>query len=169
MNLSRAHGMIGFAGLIAFVLTGQYMDRWHDHLRGTDDVRRLAFRSTHIYLLFTSLLNMALRLANGAGFGWRRRVAKVGSMLILLALGARICSCWLLHRTICIGPRAQLFAPCGLCQFCRHASRCPGVSSQIAFVRPVTGRLAAERKRKVGSPFHAPHGPQNRQVRDWWT
>jgi hypothetical protein len=42
-------------GVIAFLVT----DLSHEHLRGMDDARRLLFRSTHLYLLFTSLLSLA--------------------------------------------------------------------------------------------------------------
>jgi len=60
------------------------MDRAHDHLRGMDDARRLLFRSTHIYLLFASLLNLALGLylPPGPG-GWRLPVRVLGSGLVL--------------------------------------------------------------------------------------
>lgn len=78
------HLIVGWAGVVAFLLSGQYMDRRLDHLRGMDDATRLLFRSTHIYLLFTSLLNVAV------GFGlppelirWRRWVRLLGSALVL--------------------------------------------------------------------------------------
>jgi hypothetical protein len=38
------------------------MDLSYDHLRGLDDTTRMLFRSTHIYLLFAALLNLALGL-----------------------------------------------------------------------------------------------------------
>lgn len=78
------HLIVGWAGVVAFLLSGQYMDRRLDHLRGMDDATRLLFRSTHIYLLLTSLLNVAV------GFGlprgparWRRWVGYLGSALVL--------------------------------------------------------------------------------------
>src|SRR5262249_55286276 len=59
------------------------MDRVHDHLRGMDDARRLLFRSTHIYLLFGSLVNLALGLYLKPASGWRRWVRLIGSLLVL--------------------------------------------------------------------------------------
>ena len=77
---------MGLVGFLAFLASGQYMDRVYDHLRGMDDTTRLLFRSTHIYLLLASLLNLALGLylVVPPG-GWRRWVQTAGSLLILAA------------------------------------------------------------------------------------
>jgi hypothetical protein len=77
------HLAVGVAGVVAFLGTGQYMDLVHDHLRGMDDARRLLFRSTHLYLLFGSLVNLALGLYLRPAFGWRSWVRPVGSVFIL--------------------------------------------------------------------------------------
>lgn len=77
------HLTVGIAGVVGFLATGQYMDRFHDHLRGMDDTRRLLFRSTHIYLLFGSLVNLSLGLHLRPTRGWRRWVRGTGSVLIL--------------------------------------------------------------------------------------
>jgi hypothetical protein len=77
------HLVVGIAGVVGFLGTGQYMDKVHDHLRGMDDARRLLFRSTHLYLLFGSLVNLALGLYLRPAFGWRGWVRPVGSVLIL--------------------------------------------------------------------------------------
>jgi hypothetical protein len=74
---------VGIAGVVGFLGTGQYMDKAHDHLRGMDDARRLLFRSTHLYLLFGSLVNLALGLYLRPALGWRRWARPVGSVLIL--------------------------------------------------------------------------------------
>lgn len=58
--LRKLHLLIGLAGVVAFVLTGQYMHWAHAHLEGMPDGPRLIFRSSHIYLLWASLLNLAL-------------------------------------------------------------------------------------------------------------
>lgn len=60
MGWRRIHLGIGTLGLVAFVLTGQYMHWVHDHLRGMPDGPRLFYRSVHIYLLWSALLNLAL-------------------------------------------------------------------------------------------------------------
>jgi len=77
------HLVVGVAGLVGFLATGQYMDRVHDHLRGMDDARRLLFRSTHIYLLFGALLNLALGLYLPPARGWRWWLRSAGSALIV--------------------------------------------------------------------------------------
>ncbi len=59
-HLRRVHLAVGIAALVAFVLTGQYMDRVHAHLDGMADAPRMLFRSAHIYLLFAALLNLLL-------------------------------------------------------------------------------------------------------------
>jgi hypothetical protein len=78
------HLVVGLAGLVGFLATGQYMDRVHDHLRGMDDARRLLFRTTHIYLLFAALVNLALGLYLGPVVGWRSWVRHTGSVLVLI-------------------------------------------------------------------------------------
>ena len=61
MNRLRiAHIVLGMVGLIAFVLTGQYMDQMLAHLRHMPDGPRLLYRSAHIYFLWSSLLNLVL-------------------------------------------------------------------------------------------------------------
>jgi hypothetical protein len=80
------HLIVGLIGLAAFLASGQYMDRAYDHLRGLDDTRRMLFRSTHIYLLFAALLNLALGLyLEAEPAGWRRWLQRVGSALVLVA------------------------------------------------------------------------------------
>lgn len=79
------HLIVGVAGVVGFLGTGQYMDRVHDHLRGMDDAQRLLFRSTHIYLLFAALVNLALGLYLQPTSGWRSRIRPVGSLVILTA------------------------------------------------------------------------------------
>lgn len=86
--MRRVHLMVGLAGFVAFIGTGQYMDRWHDHLRDTADVQRMLFRSTHIYLLWAALLNGAVGLHLATARGWRRVPQTLGSALIVVAPAA---------------------------------------------------------------------------------
>ncbi|HEX9165732.1 MAG TPA: hypothetical protein VF862_07455 [Gemmatimonadales bacterium] len=72
MSLRRLHLLVGLATVVLFGLTGLYMHFRYDHLRGMTDATRLLFRSTHIYLLFSGLLNVALGLS-GAGDNGRER------------------------------------------------------------------------------------------------
>ena len=86
MVIRRLHWIVGAAGIVAFLLTGQYMDRWLGHLAGMADLPRMLYRSAHIYLLFAALLNLVLGLyADDHARGWRRGVTRFGSVLILIA------------------------------------------------------------------------------------
>ena len=84
MRLRAIHLVVGFAGLAAFVASGQYMAWVHAGLQGMADGPRLFYRSAHIYLLWGALLNLLLgcylaRLERGV----LRHVQSLGSLLIL--------------------------------------------------------------------------------------
>jgi hypothetical protein len=84
--MRRLHLLVGLVFLAGFLASGQYMDLGYNHLRGLDDGTRLLFRSTHIYLLFAALLNLALGLYLREGTaGWRGRLRLLGSLFILTA------------------------------------------------------------------------------------
>ena len=84
-RLGRLHLIVGVGGIILFVLTGQYMDLVLDHLAGMPDGPRMLYRSAHIYILLTSMMN----LVYGLGFrpvqpDW---IQNISSMAIALAPG----------------------------------------------------------------------------------
>ena len=82
--LRRIHLILGLLTIVAFVLTGQYMDRVHDHLRLMDPTPRWLFRSGHIYLLFSGLLNCLLGVAKAfKPDPWRKGLAGIGSLALL--------------------------------------------------------------------------------------
>jgi hypothetical protein len=84
--MRRLHLAVGLVGVVGFLASGQYMALGHDHLHGLDDTTRMLFRSTHIYLLFASLLNLALGLYLPEGpDGWRCWLRRAGSVMLLLA------------------------------------------------------------------------------------
>jgi hypothetical protein len=86
MFLKRLHLIVGFLALASFLASGLYMHFGYDHLRGLDDSTRLLFRSSHIYLLFAALLNLAFGMNRiPAPGGWRAWLRRVGSVLVLLA------------------------------------------------------------------------------------
>jgi len=58
--LRKTHLIVGMLGLVLFVLQGQYMDLVHNHLADLEDGPRMLFRSSHIYFLFISLLNLVV-------------------------------------------------------------------------------------------------------------
>ena len=66
--MKKFHLVFGVLVIIVFVLTGQYMDRYHEHLRGMADGPRMLFRSRHIFILLSGLLHL------GLGAYWRNRL-----------------------------------------------------------------------------------------------
>ena len=85
MFFRRVHLILGFVGVVAFLATGQYMDHRWAHLAGMADRPRLLFRSAHIYLLFSSLLNLLLGIYWTRGrTGLRRGFQVVGSVLVAI-------------------------------------------------------------------------------------
>ena len=57
--MKKVHLMFGFLVVIAFLLTGQYMDRYHNHMIGVPDGTRLLYRTRHIFILLAGLLTAA--------------------------------------------------------------------------------------------------------------
>jgi hypothetical protein len=84
--MKKLHLVFGIFVLIAFLLTGQYMDKYYNHMAGVPDGIRLLYRTRHIFILLAGLLNLGiaayftyrLRL-------WRRILQLIGSGLIFLA------------------------------------------------------------------------------------
>ena len=72
--------------MLAFLLTGQYMDKYLNHLDGMSDGPRLLYRTRHIFILLAGLINLGI----GAYFTyrsetWRRVLQLIGSLLIVAA------------------------------------------------------------------------------------
>ena len=84
--MKKVHLIFGILIVVAFLLTGQYMDKYYNHLAGLPDGPRLLYRTRHIFILLAGLLNLGL----GAYFTyriqpWRRRLQLLGSLLIFTA------------------------------------------------------------------------------------
>jgi hypothetical protein len=84
--MKRFHLIFGLAIVIIFLLTGQYMDRRLDHLMYLADGPRMLFRTRHIYILMSGLLNISI----GSYFSyrpenWRKALRVAGSILIVVA------------------------------------------------------------------------------------
>jgi ABC-type Fe3+ transport system permease subunit len=78
--------MIGCLGLLAFFASGLHMHYGLNHLNGFEDALRLSYRSTHLYLLFTSLMNLALATSHDRPqVGWRKALQFTGSFLLLIS------------------------------------------------------------------------------------
>ena len=84
--MKKIHLIVGVFVVLAFLLTGQYMDKYYNHMVGVPDGPRLLYRTRHIFILLTGLLNLVI----GAYFTyrieiWRRTIQLLGSLLIFTA------------------------------------------------------------------------------------
>jgi len=84
--MKRFHLIFGLILLVVFLLTGQYMDRFHEHLRFMPDGPRMLYRTRHIFILLSGLLHLGI----GSYFSlrvqaWRRALQIIGSALITIA------------------------------------------------------------------------------------
>src|SRR5437764_12587343 len=80
------HILLGAFVLVAFLLTGQYMDYLGVRSGALGDATRMMFRSRHIYILLAGLVNLAVGtyFVRRAG-GWCRTLQTIGSVLVLAA------------------------------------------------------------------------------------
>ena len=84
--MRRLHLIIGLLVIAAFLITGQIMRRHTPPMEAMSDDIRLMYRSRHIYILASGLVNLllGLYLSNRAA-GWRRILQLLGSMLFLIS------------------------------------------------------------------------------------
>jgi hypothetical protein len=85
-KMRKLHLAFGIFVLIAFLLTGQYMDKYYNHMVGVPDGTRLLYRTRHIFILLAGLINLGI----AAYFTyrlqlWRRVLQLLGSGLIFVA------------------------------------------------------------------------------------
>ncbi|HEY5444689.1 MAG TPA: hypothetical protein VIJ87_09515, partial [Pyrinomonadaceae bacterium] len=86
LTLKRVHIIFGLLLFVVFLLTGQYMDKIHNHLRGMADGPRMLYRSRHIYILLSAMLHLGV----GSYFSYhpqtaRRTMQLIGSLFITIA------------------------------------------------------------------------------------
>ena len=84
--MKRFHIIFGLTLAVVFLLTGQYMDRFHHHLVDLPDGPRMLYRSRHIYILLSALVHLGI----GSYFyyriqTWLRILQILGSALITIA------------------------------------------------------------------------------------
>jgi hypothetical protein len=81
--MKKVHLTVGVLLVIAFLLTGQYMDKFHNHLVNMPDGPRMLYRTRHIFILLTGLLNLVIAAYyTPRSKQWRRNFQLVGSALI---------------------------------------------------------------------------------------
>ena len=82
--MKKLHLLVGIVGTIVFLATGMYMRIRLNGLTGMEDLPRMMFRSSHIYLLLTSLINLSIGLYQSSVTSWSR-LQWTGSILVLIA------------------------------------------------------------------------------------
>lgn len=84
LMLRRVHLIIGIAGIVAFLLSGQLLGHHHPAMEELTPELRMMYVSRHIYLLTGALVNAVLGLyLQIQPSGWRRIAQTIGSILIL--------------------------------------------------------------------------------------
>jgi hypothetical protein len=84
--MKRFHVVFGLVVLIVFLLTGQYMDRVHQHLMYMADGPRLLYRTRHIFILMAGLLQLGIGTYFSSRPTTTRRALQItGSILITVA------------------------------------------------------------------------------------
>jgi hypothetical protein len=59
--MRRFHQIFGLLIILVFLLTGQYMDVYRNHMVGVEDGPRMLYRTRHIFILLTGLLHLPAR------------------------------------------------------------------------------------------------------------
>jgi hypothetical protein len=86
--MRKLHLIVGLAGVAVFLGTGVYMRAHFPAAYAGNEALRYTYRANHVYLLFASLVNVALGVyLTRAAIGWRASLATAGSVLALLSPG----------------------------------------------------------------------------------
>src|SRR5919108_5526173 len=84
--MKKTHLIFGALVVLAFLLTGQYMDKYFNHLDGMPDGPRLLYRTRHIFSLLAGLLNLGMgAYITYRSETWQRILQLIGSLLIVAA------------------------------------------------------------------------------------
>lgn len=89
--MKRLHLIFGLVLFIAFLLTGQYMDKFLNHLEGVEIGVRMLYRTRHIFVLLASLVHVALGLYHQPRTGgWQRYAQTAGSVVLTIGSGVLV-------------------------------------------------------------------------------
>jgi hypothetical protein len=84
--MGKLHLVVGLVGIAVFLGTGLYMFRGFPELYGTNEAVRYMYRANHVYVLLSSLINVALAVyLVPARPGWKASIGKIGSVLLILS------------------------------------------------------------------------------------
>lgn len=81
--MKRFHFIFGLLMFVAFLLTGQYMGKFLNHLDGVEMGVRMLYRTRHIFILLASLLHVVLGVYHQTRTGqWQRWVQNAGTAVM---------------------------------------------------------------------------------------
>lgn len=84
-EMRKLHLTFGIFVLAAFLLTGQYMDKYYNHMSGVPDGPRMLYRTRHVFILLAGLLNLGVAAYITPRVRlWRATFQALGSGLICL-------------------------------------------------------------------------------------
>ena len=85
-TLGRVHRWLGLIAVLIFFSTGVVMRMHHLYLLPEDSGLRMLFRSRHIYMLFSGLLNIAVGLRYSIPVSGRgSKIGVIGSLFLMLS------------------------------------------------------------------------------------
>jgi hypothetical protein len=84
--MRKLHLIVGLAGIVLFLGTGLYMRSGFPELYETNESLRYIYRANHVYILLSSLVNVALGVyLVTAHPGWKALFSRIGSILAILS------------------------------------------------------------------------------------
>lgn len=97
--MKRFHLIFGLLIFIAFLLSGQYMDKVYNHLQGMEDGMRLLYRTRHIFILMASLIHIGIGLYyETRKAAWQKLVQTAGSMMLVFGTLLLLFAFWVEPR-----------------------------------------------------------------------
>jgi hypothetical protein len=82
--MKKLHLIFGMFALVVFLLTGQFMHRYYNHMVGVETGVRLLYRTRHIFILLAALLNLGIgTYFNQRDLTWCKVLQWLGSALIV--------------------------------------------------------------------------------------
>jgi len=85
-RLARAHSLVGWLGVLAFLASGLYLKRGRPELYDGSEVVRALFRANHLYLLCAALLNLLAARVGAVPSLLRTRLRTLGSVLLMITV-----------------------------------------------------------------------------------
>lgn len=83
--MRKLHLIVGVLAVLAFLITGQFLRFHQPPMPELDGAARLLYRSRHIYILASGLVNLMLGLYLASKPGWRGVVQSIGSCFAMLS------------------------------------------------------------------------------------